>query len=63
MTVDDIKTELALHIQKKNKMEVKIHQPREKKSSKHCFALMLKLPLPSALLMFSTLKERVRGTV
>lgn len=29
--MDDIKTELALHIQKKNKMEVKIHQPREKK--------------------------------
>lgn len=30
-TADDIKTELALHIQKKNKMEVKIHQPRKKK--------------------------------
>lgn len=30
-TMDDVKIELALHMQKKNKMEVKIHQPRKKR--------------------------------
>lgn len=62
-TADDLKTEPALHIQKKNKMEVKIHQPRKKRGSEHCFALILKLLLFSVLLMSSTLKESIGGIV